>query len=179
MRTHERVAVGLCYIRGIGGVSAHPRLRVARTRRVTVILVLAAAVVIVDALSKHWARTDLSTRGREFGPVDLSLGSNTGVAFGIGAGAPRWLVALVTALIIATLTVVAVKLRPAVAAGLVVGGGLANLVDRIGDGAVTDFIAVPHWPTFNLADTAITCGAAWLGLAAIRTSTHTEEHTRA
>jgi signal peptidase II len=42
--------------------------------------------------------------------------------------------------------------------GLLVGGALGNLIDRLANGAVTDFIKLPHWPAFNLADTAITLG---------------------
>jgi signal peptidase II len=44
------------------------------------------------------------------------------------------------------------------ACGLLVGGALGNLIDRIAHGSVTDFIKLPLWPAFNLADTAITFG---------------------
>ena len=46
--------------------------------------------------------------------------------------------------------------------GMMVGGALGNLVDRIRAGAVTDFIKLPHWPAFNLADTSITLGVVAL-----------------
>ena len=42
--------------------------------------------------------------------------------------------------------------------GLLIGGAIGNLIDRIAHGAVTDFVKLPHWPAFNLADTAITVG---------------------
>jgi len=48
------------------------------------------------------------------------------------------------------------------ACGLIVGGALGNLTDRLRAGLVTDFIKLPHWPAFNLADTAITLGVLTL-----------------
>jgi signal peptidase II len=42
--------------------------------------------------------------------------------------------------------------------GLLLGGALGNVIDRVRDGAVTDFIKLPHWPAFNVADIAITVG---------------------
>jgi len=50
------------------------------------------------------------------------------------------------------------------AAGLIIGGAFGNLVDRIRDGAVTDFVKLPHWPAFNLADASITIGVLVLFL---------------
>lgn len=47
------------------------------------------------------------------------------------------------------------------------GGGLANLLDRAGDGTVTDFLGLGPWPTFNLADSAICTGAAWFLLTSL------------
>jgi signal peptidase II len=62
--------------------------------------------------------------------------------------------------------------REGMALSLILGGAVGNLIDRIRDGMVTDFIdlhaAGHHWPTFNLADIAITLGAAWLVLDAFR-----------
>ena len=49
--------------------------------------------------------------------------------------------------------------------GLLVGGALGNLIDRVRQGSVTDFLKVPHWPAFNLADAAITVGVVALVLA--------------
>lgn len=78
------------------------------------------------------------------------------MACGVGAGAPRWWVWTATGAIVVVLAAVAVRLRAVLLAGLVVAG----------DGAVTDFIALLHWPTFNIADMAITAGVVWLGAAA-------------
>jgi signal peptidase II len=46
--------------------------------------------------------------------------------------------------------------------GLLLGGALGNVVDRVRDGAVTDFLKIPHWPAFNVADVAITVGVVAL-----------------
>jgi signal peptidase II len=126
---------------------------------------VAVALVGLDVASKAWARRELRHSPKHFGVVDLVLGSNSGVAFGVGAGSSRWLVLTTTGAVVVVLVIVAWWLRPTVAAGLVVGGGVANLLDRSGDGVVTDFVSVGWWPTFNLADSAICVGAAWLILA--------------
>lgn len=139
---------------------------------------MAVALIAADALSKAWARRHLAGNPRHLGIVDLVLGSNSGVAFGIGSGSSRWLVLGVTALVVAGLVVVAIRLRPAAAAGLIVGGGVANLLDRSGDGAVTDFVSVGWWPTFNLADSAICLGVAWLLAASWRSSRASSRHDR-
>jgi signal peptidase II len=105
--------------------------------------------------------------------VQLTLGYNTGVAFGLLANSGAWLLAL-TSLIIAGLMVwLLISLRtgqlPAPAAwpaGMILGGAIANLVDRAVDGRVTDFLDVGlgalRWPTFNLADSCIMVSVAWL-----------------
>jgi signal peptidase II len=66
-----------------------------------------------------------------------------------------------------------VALRPSapwmwLAAGLLAGGALGNVVDRVRDGAVTDFLDPPLWPAFNVADVAITIGVAALALSVLR-----------
>jgi signal peptidase II len=52
--------------------------------------------------------------------------------------------------------------------GLLAGGALGNLVDRLSDGGVTDFIDPPLWPAFNVADIAITAGVVVIALTALR-----------
>ena len=102
---------------------------------------------------------------------DLVLGRNAGVAFGMLGDVPWWALTLVAAAICAWLlrVMIAAGTRTeAVAAGLIVGGALGNVIDRIRSGAVTDFLDVHvgtwHWPAFNLADAAVVCGAARLVL---------------
>ncbi len=124
-------------------------------------------VLAADLATKALARQHL-VGGRV---VDLPLGArlvhgeNTGVAFGLLSDSGV-LVLLVALLGVAGLGVVLWLHADGVAApsavGLLAGGAVANLVDRAGDGAVTDFLDIGPWPTFNLADAAITVGVALL-----------------
>ena len=101
------------------------------------------------------------------GPLDLTLAHNSGVAFGLASGGGIALVVLVLA---ALGFVGALFARdPArpwmwVAVGLLAGGALGNLIDRVRADAVTDFVDVLSWPPFNLADAAITLGVVVLAL---------------
>jgi signal peptidase II len=128
---------------------------------------LCAFVVAVDQAVKAVIedRIVLGEKVDFLGPVHLTLSHNEGVAFGIagGSGAP---------LVVITLIALAVVLflfsrspgRPLmwIATGFLSGGAVGNLVDRIRAGAVTDYIELPHWPPFNLADCAITVGVILL-----------------
>ncbi len=126
-----------------------------------------AAVVAADQLTKHLVDQGIGPgEQRALLPgVHLVHEINHGIAFSVSAGGPR-IVVVVIALAIAG--IVAYFLthieRPLLwlPAGLMVGGALGNLADRLRDGAVTDFIKLPHWPAFNLADTAITLGVVAL-----------------
>lgn len=99
------------------------------------------------------------------GPLGLVNVHNPGVAFGFlgGGGAP---VLVVTFAALALLLVYFGRHaeRPLLwlPTGLVLGGALGNLIDRIHQGYVTDFIHVPHWPAFNVADVCITGGVVTL-----------------
>lgn len=143
--------------------------RVGQLQRVAL---LAFAVAAVDLTTKRWAETNLEEPVPIIGGLRLELGHNSGIAFGALRDLPTaWLVAAVTCLVVA-LTVAVVRGAfpiPWPAAGLLLGGALANLIDRTADGAVTDFIDPARWPAFNLADAAITCGVIlmiWRGLRA-------------
>lgn len=128
-------------------------------------------LVALDLAAKAWARSALS-----YGePVkvlpffDLTLGYNPGVAFGLLNDAGGLVVLLVTAAISLMFGVWFWREpRPVTRLGLafVLGGALGNFFDRLSRGEVTDFLDFhvfgQHWPAFNLADTAITCGAAFL-----------------
>jgi signal peptidase II len=105
------------------------------------------------------------------GPLSLTLAHNTGVAFGLAGGAGVGLV-LVT---VAALALIGYLFgrdprRPGmwVAVGLLAGGALGNLIDRVTADAVTDFIDVGSWPPFNLADVAITVGVVLMVLIYLR-----------
>jgi signal peptidase II len=126
-----------------------------------------AAVLVADQATKQIAITELAGDA----PVDLPLGfefdyiTNTGIAFGLFGGGE----ALVIAITLVALSLLFVWFardpgRPGLwpAVGLLAGGALGNLADRVRDGAVVDFIDPPRWPAFNLADLAITLGVALL-----------------
>ena len=111
--------------------------------------------------------------------LDFVLTHNRGISFGIlnGAGLPPWAFAVLGVALAALLVVWLLRAEnrvTAVALGLVIGGALGNVLDRIRHGAVTDFIDLHagdwHWPAFNLADAAICVGAALLVLAGFRRS---------
>lgn len=128
---------------------------------------LAAAVLALDQVAKAIAEEQIVT-GEQIdvlGPLGLTLTHNRGVAFGLagGAGAPLVAVTLIALGVVAYLF----SRNPArrgmwVASGLLAGGALGNLVDRVRLGHVTDFVDLAPWPPFNLADVAITAGVILL-----------------
>lgn len=136
---------------------------------------VALAVLTLDLLTKLLAVRELSDRE----PVELAGGiltlrlvRNSGAAFGMAQGLTVVLTALALVVVVVILRM-ARRLRStwwAVALGLVLGGALGNLVDRLfrapgpGRGHVVDFLELPNWPVFNLADSAIV-GAAVLMVA--------------
>ncbi len=107
--------------------------------------------------------------------LSLQRASNEGVAFGLLSG--RGTLILVARLIALTLVFVYVSLesRPViagVAGGLLIGGSLGNLVERIAAGHVTDFVRLPFWPNFNLADMCIVAGVVLVAVSLIWSSGH-------
>ena len=103
--------------------------------------------------------------------MDLLLGYNSGVAFSLGADAPAAVVVAVTAVITTGIAIAAWRVARwggrtlHVALALVLGGAVANLLDRSADGIVTDYLHTGWWPTFNLADVAIVVGGALLAVS--------------
>jgi signal peptidase II len=143
------------------------------------LLLVASAIVALDQWSKSWALRDLTVTGRRhvIGPMYLELSFNRGAAFSLGAGASPVIEAVAIGLVVA---VVAFSRRAAkgganlaviVGLGLLLGGALSNLADRVlrhHHGAVVDFIqVVSWWPTFNVADASITVGAVTLVVALV------------
>ena len=128
---------------------------------------VAAAVLAADQLTKALVRADLELGERRevVAFLDLLRVNNDGVAFGVlgGGGA---LVAIVVAAAIAALLVYfalhATRPLAWLPTGMLIGGALGNALDRVRDGHVTDFLKVPHWPAFNVADIAITLGVVAL-----------------
>ena len=141
------------------------------------LLATAAAVVLVDQASKAWALAALGN-GRRIpiiGSVfDLRLVSNPGSAFGLFKGST---LAIFIASCVITLAVIVWAVRDPEASpvlGLIIGGGIGNLIDRVvrppgaGRGEVIDFIYLSFWPTFNVADAAIVVGVGAMLLFAMR-----------
>ncbi len=102
----------------------------------------------------------------------LRLAHNRGVAFSFLEGVPHWIlgVGAIVLLGVVVWSLRSLLARPAGAAalGLVAAGGLANAIDRLHDGKVTDMISVWKWPVFNVADSAITVGVVLLFLVSKR-----------
>src|SRR5947207_8819033 len=122
-----------------------------------------AVVVVADQLSKAMVRSsiDHGDRNSVFPGIDFVNVRNRGVAFGL-FGSRGLVVELLTGLALLALMVYFVrhKDRPLawLATGLLLGGAAGNLIDRVRADAVTDFIDLPFWPSFNVADMAITAG---------------------
>lgn len=134
-------------------------------RRELAFFLPAAAVLAADQLSKFWVRRYLDY-GESLpleAPVRLTHIANPGGVFGLVA--PPSLLVVLT-LVITVLLLLAYRqpvfdrgwLRPAL--GMIMGGGLGNLVDRLRQGFVTDFIDLRVWPVFNLGDSAVVGGVA-------------------
>ena len=138
-------------------------------------LVVGAVAVILDQLSKWWILTDILPTPDVIpltGFLNLVLVCNPGISFGLFPGdsalKPWILSAVALAISVGLLVWVRRKadLMVGLAAGLVAGGALGNVVDRLRFGCVVDFIDVHaagfHWPAFNVADSAITVGVVLL-----------------
>ena len=121
-----------------------------------------AVVLAADQISKRLviATVDRDETNAVFPGVEIVRVSNKGVAFGAFSGRPVVMVIVAAALAGLVVWFVLHVRRPYIwlPTGLLLGGALGNILDRVRDGAVTDFIKLPLWPAFNLADVAITVG---------------------
>lgn len=141
------------------------------------LLVVMAAAVAVDIASKLLGSHLLAGHDVHLvGPLWLRLVHNPGVAFGLAASVPPWLMFSLTATVTAVLAVSAWRgaFGSAFAAGVVLGGAVANLADRLVGGTVVDLFDVGWWPTFNLADVFITIGVTLLILGSGRGESRSE-----
>jgi signal peptidase II len=139
-------------------------------------LLMSVVIVILDLWTKGLATESLTL----YRPVELTswlnmtLAHNYGAAFSFlsdAGGWQRWLFTGLAAVVTLVLIVWLLRLPAnekvtAAALGLIIGGAVGNLIDRINNGYVVDFIDVYyrnwHWPAFNLADSAITGGVILL-----------------
>ena len=136
---------------------------------------LAFLVLVLDQITKWWVLTDVMNPPRiiEITPfANLVLVWNRGVSFGLfntGSAYGPWILSAV-ALAVSIVLLVWLFRGPERAVGwgigLILGGAVGNVVDRLVHGAVVDFVdlhvAGAHWPAFNVADSAITVGAGFL-----------------
>jgi len=171
---------------GAAGVAeAPPAPPVSGARRWAMVIGVALAVILADQLTKRWALDRLS--GGEMidliGSLRFRLAFNTGMAFSKGSGSGS-LIGVLALGIVAVLAFVARRVQSRVQLvliGIVMGGALGNIVDRltrVGEvgstatgfmsGAVVDFIDLQWWPVFNIADAAVVCGGIALALLSAR-----------
>ena len=131
------------------------------------------AAVAADQLTKHIvaSKLRLDDEVHVVGPLWIHHVQNSGIAFGLFASATP-IVIVLTGLAVAWMIAFFARsgarhpILP-VALGLVIGGSVSNLVDRVRLGHVTDFLDFKFWPAFNLADTFIVVGVAVLLLALV------------
>ena len=133
---------------------------------------VAIAAVAADQLTKHIvsSRLALDDEVKVLGPLSIHHVQNSGIAFGLFSSATAVVIVLTTVAVGWMLVFFARSgarhpVLP-VALGLVIGGSVSNLVDRVRLGHVTDFLDLKWWPAFNLADSFIVIGVAIL-LAAL------------
>lgn len=150
-----------------------------RPRRIGVLIAVAVAALALDVISKIIVVANMSessTKDVVGGLLKLHLIRNSGAAFNIGNGMTYVLTAIAAGVVVAIVRY-ARRLRSlpwAISLGLLLGGALGNLADRMlrapgpFRGHVVDWIELPHWPVFNLADSAIVCGGALAVLLASR-----------
>lgn len=143
---------------------------------------LALLVILIDQATKQWA---LQAMDLTLLPVlDVRLAMNHGVAFSLltqyGMQTP-WVFIAFTSMLSVMIVVMIVKSTPiekmdAYCYGLILGGALGNLIDRLRFGAVIDFIDVHigqhHWPVFNFADSFICLGALLLIIYSLKQGRH-------
>ena len=154
-----------------GPLTGHTRSS-ARRATFRVGFVVAIIVIIVDQFSKAWAVNALAD-GRRIhlvSTLQFNLTYNSGMAFSRGSGFGPYIGAL--ALVVVVGMVISLRrasgLVTLLATGLIIGGALGNIIDRLwrGDrwfhGSVIDFIDLQWWPVFNVADMCVMIGAALL-----------------
>jgi signal peptidase II len=151
-------------------------------RRARLFAILGAVAVVVygcDQVTKFLAMSRLvpdAPRHLLGTVLQLRLIRNAGAAFSIATNA-TWVLTLIAVVVVVVVVRASRRLGSigwAFALGLLLGGSLGNLTDRLvrepgfGRGHVVDFLELPHWPIFNLADSSIVSAAVLIGLLALR-----------
>jgi signal peptidase II len=170
LQQHERasdVRVGSS-TNGLAPVSIAERSLAAGMTQWLGLAAVALAVVVADQVTKHIVTSTLALDDAVHiaGPLSIHHVQNSGIAFGL-FGSRTAIVIAVTAVAVGAMLVFFARsgrrhpVLP-VALGLVLGGSIANLIDRVRLGHVTDFLDLVAWPAFNLADSFIVVGVAIL-----------------
>jgi signal peptidase II len=143
------------------------------------LVLVAVPVYAADQLTKAWATANLRPdQPRELigSVLQLNLIRNSGAAFSIGTGA-TWVLTTIACSVVVFIVITARRLGSrgwALALGLLLAGSLGNLTDRMfrapgpGRGHVVDFLQLPHYPIFNIADSAIVSAAVLIAVLAFR-----------
>jgi signal peptidase II len=137
-------------------------------------VLVVVVVLAIDRLTKHAVESSIQQgEERPFLPgVEIVHTRNAGVAFGLLSGAHVYLTIGLAMLVVLVLVIFALRVVKGPAwlpVGMILGGALGNVIDRLRFGSVTDFIKLPlGWPPFNLADASITIGVIVLALLASR-----------
>jgi signal peptidase II len=149
----------------------------AMRRTVLGMAALAAVVVVIDLLAKRAATAALGPDADRHSwwligdDVGLEYVRNSGAAFGLLPGNAELLGAISILIALGFAALILLELGTGVwsmlAGGLVAGGAIGNLIERVMDGFVTDYVAIGPWPRFNVADSAITVGMAVFILALV------------
>ena len=143
----------------------------------------AAILVVIDQLIKHWATAALLPVGSMEvlpGIVELRYCLNDGMAFSMLAGKQGLLIGVTSVMLVAVLVMLFVRKMPLaerIAWTLVLGGGVGNLIDRVLNGVVVDYINVlfMHFALFNFADICVCVGVGLLMLVLLLDSTKKDE----
>ena len=155
-----------------------------RERSAGILFTVAGAVWLLDRVSKLWVEHSLAGRPPMTvipGILDLRFTTNPGGAFSLGQRAP-WIFVGASILVSVAIVVTAFRhtnVATSVALGLILGGAVGNLTDRIVrgpgfSGHVVDFVDFHVWPVFNVADSAIVVGAVVLALSSFATDSDRE-----
>lgn len=148
-------------------------------RKLATIALLMGGLLVLDIISKRWALSALGDGYTSYllgGLIPVTLTYNRGVAFGLSVGGSRWIIIVGTVLVMCALVVLLRQARAAdrlrvASIAAVMAGALGNLYDRLRwERGVVDFIGpfnlgFAHFPIFNVADMAITIGAAALAMS--------------
>jgi len=141
-------------------------VRFSFSKRDTVFVAIISLVILLDQFTKYLIRKYITTELLITDFFSFTFITNTGASFGMFRGMNNILIVIgliITFILVYYLHTSDEKSTEShIFFGLIVGGALSNIIDRIVYGHVIDFISVSFWPSFNLADSAITLGV--LGL---------------